>query len=285
MAISLIDIENKLKNLDTDNVKETNNKPQNNEPKEYGIEKKQEENKPVEVSYKDMIDTYMPSHISEQLNELKNKDKAKFIHEMVSYSNKSKFRIGKKCNGEECINYFECPLYKTDPSLVPEGSRCPFELMDIDKIYTKYYNILNNDVKVEKYLIDIYLKELIILEVNINRINEELASEGIYHSTPGVVIQKSAEVIYSKEINPMYDLLDKLNKRRDTILKILLITPEAKARYNISKQKDLEILLNEMVKRSSEAIDRFQKIGYNTENTKQIDVKEIIAKEKQQETE
>jgi len=263
--VSLGDLEKKV------NSRTTNLIPSDVDPEEQA--------KALSVTYDDMVKNYLPEKSLEKIRNLNAEAKKKFVQEVIDYSNKSRYRIGKKCDPERCYTKTECPLWNIDPSAVPAGHRCPFELVEIDKIYTKYHDLFVNDLRIDKGIVDLYLKELIVLEINIERVNEAIADRGLLEQSPIFGFPKSERIIEGQISSPLFDILEKLLRRRDTFYKALLITSESRARYKMNAESDLQKLVDELKKRGKEAIRR-----YEQENDgKQPEIAEVIEQEEKEE--
>lgn len=216
----------------------------------------------LKVDYESLARTYLPKDIAGKLSKLNITEKREFVNSVIEFSNHSRYRIGRICKGEECTSYKDCPLAKIGTDTVPVGERCPFELLEVDKLYTQYYNMFVHEFRIDQVLVEVYLRELIVLEINIQRINEHIADRGLLEESPIFGFPKSERVVNGKIASPLFEMLDRLMKRKDAIFKAMAITPEARLKYKTRSDSDLTKLLAELKKRGVAAIKRMQDKGY-----------------------
>lgn len=243
---------------------EENNREQELKEK---LERINSDNLPASVdsidSEKKDVTEYVPDSIKSGINSLSKEDRERFVESVSNYKKKNMFKVGKICKGKECINYNECPFANFEGGkMLPLGRRCPLELMQVDELYSKYYTLFVDQYNVDPNLANVYLKEMIIIDINIDRINELLAEEGLLKENPIFGFPKSETVVTGKVANPFFSMLETLFKRKEAIFKALAITPEMMLKYKVKQNNDLLSLVEEIKRRGSKAVSRLKEEGY-----------------------
>jgi len=131
------------------------------------------------------------------------------------------------CQGTECILGKVCPLVEL--KRFPIGRKCPMEMYLANKWKEEYMNSLHADWndKVDRILIS----ELIEIDIMSARANTIISDEGFIMDNPVGVNEQTGAPIMRKEIHIAMDLKELLYKRRSKLLKEMIATREAKAKF------------------------------------------------------
>lgn len=157
------------------------------------------------------------------------------------------------CKGNDCPHISTCGLDLYDMS--PEGERCPLEIAKMDQLYKKYANELEID---EESQIDLsLLKELIDVEITIDRADSLLAQEGSFIQDVTVSVTENGHRVTRPEIHKAAEIKDKLSKRKQEVMKNLNATRKDKA-----KEKKIEYdpatYASELIKKGKEKMKEEQ---------------------------
>jgi len=129
------------------------------------------------------------------------------------------------CKGIECAYAETCGILEMD--LAPVGERCPLEIAHACDLYHMMCKELQID---EESIIDLQLiKELIDIEVVMERCDRTLAKDGDIMSSVTIGATVRGEAIISTEIHKAFDLKDKLARRKHEVLRLLNSTRKDKA--------------------------------------------------------
>lgn len=131
------------------------------------------------------------------------------------------------CQGNKCVLKALCPLI--DLKKFPLGKKCPLELLLANKWKEEYVTSLKADWndKVDRTLIS----ELIEIDIMSARANTILSDEGFIMDNPVGVNEQTGAPIMRKEIHVAMSLKELLYKRRSKLLKEMIATREAKAKF------------------------------------------------------
>jgi hypothetical protein len=131
------------------------------------------------------------------------------------------------CQGAKCILKKVCPLIGMNK--FPLGKKCPLELLLANKWKDEYVDSLKADWndKVDRMLIS----ELIEIDIMSARANTILSDEGFIMDNPVGVNEQTGAPVMRKEIHVAMSLKELLYKRRSKLLKEMIATREAKAKF------------------------------------------------------
>lgn len=138
--------------------------------------------------------------------------------------------IVKLCNGSDCPHYW-CPFKAIHK--YPNGKICPIERKIAEQWYVEYANVLDiapGDVKL------IQMQQILTLiecELTDLRMKSRIQREGETRLVNAFGL-RNGEVVENEEISLAFDIKDKVNKRKDTILKQMLAYPEIRAKYKMA---------------------------------------------------
>ena len=131
------------------------------------------------------------------------------------------------CHGSKCVLNKVCPLVELKQ--FPLGKKCPLELYLANKWKEEYISSLKADWndKVDRMLIS----ELIEIDIMGARANTLLSDEGFIMDNPIGINEQTGTPITRKEIHVAMDFKELLYKRRSKLLKEMIATREAKAKF------------------------------------------------------
>jgi hypothetical protein len=136
------------------------------------------------------------------------------------------------CKGNMCPFYDTCWIPDADLAI---GDRCPIEIATIMEQYDNYCTELSIDVsnKVDQGLV----KQLIDIEIMMLRADSKMAtSPDLVRQVVDAVNQKTGDVYYKTEIDPVLDLKSDLRKEHHRILTNLQATRKDKKDTLLGKQ-------------------------------------------------
>lgn len=155
----------------------------------------------------------------------KGKEAVKVAQSMVSTNHGLYASIPLVCKDDNCSYADTCPLKLY--GLSPEGERCPMEIAQLEQLYNRYASELDVDEnsEVDRSL----LKELIDIEITMDRANAILSRDGSFIQDVAVGVSENGQPITRPEIHKAQEIKDKLSKRKITIMKELNSTRKDKA--------------------------------------------------------
>lgn len=156
----------------------------------------------------------------------KGKEALKMAQTMISTKHGLYASIPLVCKGSECPHVSTCGLDFYGMS--PEGERCPLEIAKMNNLYNRYTNELEVDEESE---IDLsLLKELIDIDITIDRADSLLAQDGSFIQEVTVSVTEHGHRITKPEIHKAAEIKDKLTRRKLDVMKNLNATRKEKAR-------------------------------------------------------
>ena len=176
----------------------------------------------------------------------------------------TEFSVPMLCKGHQCICSGTCPLVAMEKP--PLAHKCPLELMLMNRWKDEYVNSLKIDWndKVERVL----TSELIEIDVLNARANTVLADEGFIMENIVGVNEQTGEPVAHKQKHIALELKEMMYNRRSKVLKEMLATREAKAKFIQDLQGDPSQYASELRK-------KFSEITQGHETAQIIDVDEI----------
>lgn len=182
--------------------------------------------------------------------------------------------IGLICSGDHCEYRHACPLWKQkvgepyeakdannntymkQDTKAPEGRLCPLErmvVMDTRLQLTTYEHIKASDPVHRGYI-----NELCQLAAQEWRVNMLLAyrHHGVTTKVPAA-ISPLGDVYTKREMNQLFEVQERINKRRSQIMKELTISPEALYKRQIAEQDNDD---DSISKRNAEARRRLKEL-------------------------
>jgi hypothetical protein len=139
------------------------------------------------------------------------------------------------CRGMQCKYHERCPLVRMN--MAPYGEVCALEASLVKEHYDKYIKTFALNLEDDEDYIDIQLtKELIDIELSLDRANRAMAVDGDFIKDVIVAVANDGRPLKRPELHQAVILKEKLQKRKDSILKQLVATREAKlaAKTNIA---------------------------------------------------
>lgn len=227
--------------------------------------------------HSNFVKDYVPKRLQSKM--LKDADKTQFRNDVIEYSSNTRLRAGKICKPDICTDakIGACPFVNLGKEYIPEGERCPMELMEIDALRDTLTDILINECGADEKMVKLHIRELVAVELNLTRIDDQIANRGVYEDSPIFALPKSETVIMGKIASPMFSVQDQLVKRKMNLYKMMLITPESRARYNLREEKDMASIIGEIKLRAARSVSAKKPekvIGYIPENEEQHEEKE-----------
>ncbi len=162
------------------------------------------------------------------------------------------------CRGEECPYAEVCGLYAAGIDITElNGQRCPLEIQQVIKMYNGYIQELDVDPNA---IVDLTLiKELVDMDVMINRAELKMAQEGDFIQEVPVGLNNKGDVITKPDISMAAEFKEKMMKRRHEILQLLNSTRKDKAGSKLTIVQDPSMyaasLLEKAIKADYEVID------------------------------
>jgi hypothetical protein len=159
-----------------------------------------------------------------ELSESEIVDLKKSLRKTILSDNQS---IPMVCSGHKCVFGDICPLVKIDKP--PVGKRCSIELLLLNKWKDEYVKSLKVDWndKIERRLVE----ELLELDILSSRADSLLAVEGLIMENVIGISEQTGEAIYKKEKHIALDVKNMVSTRRSKLLKEMIATREAKAKF------------------------------------------------------
>jgi len=143
-----------------------------------------------------------------------------------------------RCKGaEDCVYGKFCSLDKIKGTF-PIGEICPMEKTIAEISFNEYLVSLNktmDDVGIIEFNQIMSLIECDLLDM---RSRSRLNEEGMTRMVTTFVNHKTGDTAETEELSVMFGIKDRVAKRRDTILKQMLATPEIRAKYKIADVGD-----------------------------------------------
>lgn len=159
------------------------------------------------------------------------------------------------CVGTSCILAGQCPLVKIGRP--PLGFACPFERLYMKKWRQEYIDSLNADWddKIERALV----MELVEVDILNSRANAYLAKEGFIMENIVGINEQTGEPMMRKEEHIALRLKEKVQARRDRILKSMVATREAKAKLLTSMKEDASVYISRLREKAKELEEKHNK--------------------------
>lgn len=139
----------------------------------------------------------------------------------------------RNCDSESCQQRNICPFNRIGK--FPEGQLCPVEKSIMQYMSNGYYQMLEEELGHSNYnMVEISTIHS-LLEVDLEEFRARIYSnsEGMIVQNAAFVDKESGSVIFNNVENPVYNLRERLDRRKAKLLQRLLITPEAKARFKV----------------------------------------------------
>lgn len=129
------------------------------------------------------------------------------------------------CRGDDCAYHKTCPLYFANEH--PEDERCPIEISHILSKFQQYTDELDID---QENIVDMTLvKDLIDLDVQINRADNKLAIDGDFIQMVTIAVTEDGDEVQNPAIHKAVEYKEKLLKKRHDVLQLLHSTRKDKA--------------------------------------------------------
>jgi hypothetical protein len=172
------------------------------------------------------------------------------------------------CTGDRCVYASTCKilLLKKTP---PLGHTCPIEALMKKQMFEDFVRDAEidrlNRVEVSQ------INDLVEVEILNSRINSILAKEGLIVENIVGIDPDNGRELTRKEKHPVFDIKDQILKRRDRILKQLVLSRDAKLQSQ-SKTEDAVIWASKMQRLIEEKAAEHAKLDFakETSNIKYI---------------
>lgn len=160
------------------------------------------------------------------------------------------------CSGVACILADQCPLAKMKRP--PLGDLCPFERLYMERWKLEYIDSLKADWndKIERALV----MELVEVDILNARANAFLAKEGFIMENIVGINEQTGEPMMRKEEHIALRLKEKVQARRDRILKSMVATREAKAKLLTSMKEDVSVYTARLRQKAKELEEKHEKV-------------------------
>lgn len=186
----------------------------------------------------------------------------------------STMNVARKCNPESCDIINICPFTKIKK--YPKDQLCPVDKSIVDYAFKEYEQYLRDEtgnIDGELSIIERNtIVELIECDIEEFRARGYSNEKGLVISQAMFVIKDTGEVVYNDVENPVYNLRDRISRRKSKLLQRLLLTPEARARFNIDTSKRKTKNTKKIIEIAEEKIRQYHaglKSGQLQSDTKQ----------------
>lgn len=129
------------------------------------------------------------------------------------------------CRGPNCVLANTCPLDKS--GCAPVGLNCPIEEMIKEQMRGELTTSLAIDA--ENIVERIRLNDLITTMIIERRAEAMLSKEDLIDEAPAFATPRGT-IVTTKKINPLFDVLEKCEKKKASIIKEFVATRESKAK-------------------------------------------------------
>jgi hypothetical protein len=127
------------------------------------------------------------------------------------------------CQASGCYWSSQCP---TAPDFMFKGRLCPLETMDVYRFFLGYIRDL--EVEPDNYVDLKLLEDLVRIDLQLKRIDQQIQINGLLTDTVGGIIQSQGKPVWEKGAHPLLVYQDKLRKNRKDILTQLIATRDIK---------------------------------------------------------
>lgn len=145
-------------------------------------------------------------------------------------------------DAKKCEHFAICPFRELDDSTAfPIGQLCPVEMLIADKEMAEYIRTLGipND-KVPMAILN-QLYNLIECDINEMRMRNAIQAKGFTRAVPAFAVNKTGEVIMKDEVALEVEILDRVQRRKDVIMKNLMFTPEIRMKHKVVEGTEKEL--------------------------------------------
>lgn len=157
------------------------------------------------------------------------------------------------CRAEDCPYYQTCPLRALGVSVTEiRGQRCPVEVTKIMRKFEEYVEQFNIDLENVDHVVISLVKELIDYDIQIERADNVMASDGHFLSDEVVGVDANGRPIKNKIISKPVDYKERALKKRHEILGLLNSTPKDKAGTNLTISFDPSTYAAKLMQRARE---------------------------------
>lgn len=213
-----------------------------------------------------MFNSFMDNIDTERM-EISEEDKANIKSGLTDIES-SFLGIIKSCDAGDCNHVNICPFNKI--GRYPNGQPCPLEKCIAQHSTDEYFKLLQEEIASTKFnIIEINtIHSLVEIEVHEFRARTFINEEGLVTRFAAFAVRRTGEIIYNASENPVYNIMEKLSRRKHRLLQRLLLTPEAKAKYHIDSNKNRKDKAKEIILRAEEKIRQFREGDMNGNSTK-----------------
>jgi len=196
-------------------------------------------------------------------------DIGKLKASLAGFAKKNRIRAAFICAGEDCISAHICPFIEINRvDLLPVGEKCPVDTMVAVQTYdemAKTVMDINTMIDMDVFT-ESYIRELVAIEIYVSRIEDKVAKDetGAGYLTSnrvGGVNTRTGELYEEKAEHYLLATKERLLNRKDKVLKSLLITPEARARFKLDKARSIADQMKEMQTLAKKAVITMQQKG------------------------
>lgn len=157
------------------------------------------------------------------------------------------------CKAEDCPYYPTCPLRALGVSVSTiKGQRCPVEVTKILRKFEEYVEQFQVDIDNVDHVVLSLIKELIDYDIQIERADNIMASDGHFLADEVVGVDANGRPIKNKVISKPVDYKERALKKRHEILSLLNSTPKDKAGNNLTISFDPSTYASKLMQRAKE---------------------------------
>ena len=162
------------------------------------------------------------------------------------------------CDGTLCPHFW-CP-FKIIKKF-PLTELCPIEREIAQTITNEYFTSLGLDAAEARIVAADQILALTECHLNEMRNRGILQKEGMTQMKAAFAVKDTGEVIYNEEISIIFDLKERIAKRKDVILKQLLAYPEIRARLKIPNKDEIKNDGRSLIAKAEALLQEIKKNG------------------------
>jgi hypothetical protein len=160
------------------------------------------------------------------------------------------------CKVEQCPYYETCPVKVLGAEMDGlRGQRCPVEISKIMNKFEEYTSEFGIDMEYADPIITSLIKELIDYDIQIERADAVMASDGHFLADVIVGVDANGRPIKNKEVSKPVDYKERAVKKRHEILNLLNSTPKDKAGKNLTVTFDPSSYASKLLQRAKDLQD------------------------------
>lgn len=161
------------------------------------------------------------------------------------------------CRAGDCFWASMCP---TAPDFMFEGLLCPLETREVFRTFVRYIQEL--EVEPEDHVDLSLIVDLVRIDLQLKRIDQQVQIEGMHVSHVAGVVQKTGEILREEIPHTLLTFQRGLRKDRSNIYKELLASREARKTIELKESRETKNFLD--------LISRVQKVALPNQEPKML---------------